>query len=279
MIKSLKLLFSGFIGILVNSQFKLWMKISLLNDFIRLILYTLLLTIFARKLIDSEKSFNIKSFKYKIYFKNIYSFLFLFIEIFCKAEYKVGGKVKTYMDLGSNIGLSILWCYHFNSNMSIVAFEPDEENLLYLRKNLEENVISKYKIYDIALADKVSKTKFYRINDKVQNLDSGLHLNQKIKHTVILVKTDKLSNYVHGKRISLIKMDIEGSEYLVLKDLIVSKCLLNIDEIIFESHHFDQKEIGIYTNLVASLKKYGLFSSIKTSKVTELNYWFNNHIT
>lgn len=277
-IKVFKQLLFGFIGIIINDNINFYIKALLLYDYVNLILFTAGLSIFFREQLNKEKSFYIKSFKYKIHFKNICSFLFLFTEIFCKAEYGVKTNVKRYVDLGSNIGLSILWYYHFNPKISVLGFEPDKDSIFFLNKNLRENHMSDYKIHSIALSDKRSKAKFYKLEDIIQNLDSGLYLNQKIKHTVTQVQTDKLSVYIKNIPISLMKIDIEGSEYSVFRELISANCLSKVDEIVFESHHLNQKQIEEYEETIFSLKKLGYIISLNSSKVTKINHWYNKKI-
>jgi len=75
------------------------------------------------------------------------------------------------------MGLSILWYKFFNPQLKIVAFEPDRYSFRYLIKNLETNLITNTKLYNLALSDKKGETNFYTIIDDIQNLDSGLTLN------------------------------------------------------------------------------------------------------
>lgn len=107
------------------------MRILLVIDFFHLIFYAFYLTRYNKASLKKEKPFYIRAFGFKVYFKTIHSFLYLFNEIFCLEEYKVRTSIKTYVDLGANIGLSILWYYYFNPKMSIMAFEPDEKHCLF----------------------------------------------------------------------------------------------------------------------------------------------------
>lgn len=276
MIKAIRLLFLGFIGIVINHRLSLYLRAWLIWDLCHLIFFVSYLSLFERYSLDKEKTFYIRSFNYKIFYKNVYALLFLFNEIFCIGEYKVKTSIVTYVDLGSNIGLSILWYHYFNPKMSIMAFEPDGNSLQFLKKNLESNNVSKCKIYEVALTNKVSEAKFYRFDDMIQSLDNGLKLNHKLKYSTIMVQTDKLSRYIKNRHISLIKIDIEGSEYEVFDDLFSTGYLLNIEEIIFESHYFNSKQFRIYKKIISNLREYGSVDPFNNSKASSINYWINN---
>lgn len=275
MIKVLRLICYGFVGIITNSKLNLSIRAWLILDLCRVIGLTIYISLFARDSQKKEKAFYIKAFNYKIFYKNIYTLLYLFNEIFCIGEYKIRTQITTYVDLGSNIGLSILWNHYFNPKMSILAFEPDEDSLQFLEKNLKTNNITNYKIYKVALTNKTSKAKFYRIDDIVQSLDNGLKLNHNLKHSTVVVQTDKLSRYIKDKHISLMKIDIEGSEYEVFDDLFSSGKLSNIEEIIFEGHFFNSKQLMVYQKTISKLRKYGSVNSLNSSGVTSINYWIN----
>lgn len=62
---------------------------------------------------------------------------------------------------------------------------------------------------------------------------------------------------IHGhQKINLLKMDIEGSEYNVIKDILDSS--INIEQILVEFHHrFDKEAIDKTRNVVQNLKKAG----------------------
>lgn len=223
-----------------------------------------------------EKKFYIHSFKYTIFFKDLLSFIYLFNEIFCIGEYRNNGGEQNYVDVGANIGLTILYYYYFNKNSKISAFEPEEENFAYLTKNIKINNIPNVTFYKVALTDKKQKSiKFYKITDGVQSLGSALTLNQNLKHVVEFVKTDKLSNYIQEKSKYIIKIDTEGAEYAIINDLISSRKIQNVKTILFESHYFTSKEIQSYRNLLSRLKRIGKVTSFKNSKITEMNVWLN----
>jgi FkbM family methyltransferase len=269
----------GLIGITVNRKLSIAKKGALYIDYLRIILLAFK-AIFDPHLTNPsvKKLFYINSFKLKIIYPNIYSFLFMFNEIFCEGEYPIIKNIKNYIDLGANIGLSTLWYYLYNPNMTAYLFEPDQINAYFLKINLENNFPKKYFLIQKAVSNTNGIKKFYRILDNIQNLDSGLKLNQRLPYEVFRVKTIKLSNFIKNiKNISLLKLDIEGEEYSVLKDLKESNSLHKIKAIVFESHFFNKLEVKKLQIILKWMKNLGELNSHPTSKYTSMNYWKNNN--
>jgi len=270
----------GLIGIANNENFSITKKIILYTDYFKLIALAIQATISPQLTNYSiDKKFRINSFGLTVYYPNIYAFFFLFNEIFCNSEYPALFNMKTYIDLGANIGISLLWYHLFNPNMTAYAFEPDEINYRFLKKNIKENCIENCFLFKKAISNNINKVKFYRILDNIQNLDSGLKLNQKLPHEVFQVKTAKLSTLIKKiKHISLVKMDIEGGEYLVFDDLKKTNTLIKIERIIFESHVFTAMEKRSLAKILSWIGHLGKTHSHATSKYTSSHYWQNNEL-
>jgi FkbM family methyltransferase len=227
-------IFLGLKGILLNKQLKPKQKSLLYIDYIKFTLILIPVIIFKIKI----KKINIWSFKYTVYVQNYVTFFYIFNEIFCKSIYSPY-KINTFLDLGANIGLSTLWYKFFNPNLKVIVFEPDKYNYKILLKNIKVNTLTNVKTYNIALCGKKGIMYFFTIFDNIQNLDSGLTLNQNFLHEKYKVKTDKLSNYIDGT-IDLIKMDIEGAEYQVFDDLFKTNKINQVKNMVFEMHFFNK---------------------------------------
>jgi len=254
-------------------------KLNLYFDYCRLLLLALR-SLFSPALSDPkiDKVFHTKAFNYRVHYPFFQSFFFSFNEIFCIRDYPPFSNLKNYIDLGSNIGLSILWYHFFNPNLTIYAFEPDPFMLRFLKKNIKEANIKNCFLFNKAVSDKVGRRKYYRIIDQVQNLDSGLNLNLPLPFETLLTSTQKLSPLIKkiGK-VSLIKMDIEGEEYRVFEEIFLTKTINNVEKIFFESHFFKKSEHGSYCSLLSSLKKFGKIETRINSGYTSLNYWENKN--
>lgn len=260
-------IFLGLNGIFFNKYLNIKKKHFLFFDYVKLFLILICVYFFKKKV----TSVKIHSFNYKIFFKNYITFFYSFNEIFCKCIYKPI-KINTFFDLGANIGLSILWYKFFNPQLKIVAFEPDRYSFRYLIKNLETNLITNTKLYNLALSDKKGKTNFYTIIDDIQNLDSGLTLNQNLPYETYQVSTNILSSFIIDK-IDLLKMDIEGSEYQVFDDIFRNKKINYFNNIIFEAHYFNLEQKNKLKNIVEELIKIGKVECLENSKITKIFYY------
>lgn len=257
-------IFSGLKGILVNTYFTPKQKIYLIGDYVAFALLLIPVVLCKMKI---HKVY-IRTFGYTVYVHNFAAFFYIFNEIFCKSVY-TPYTLRTYMDLGANIGLTILWYKFFNPDLEITAFEPDKYNYKIVLKNISINHLSKVTVYNVALCDKKGTMPFYTLLDDIQNLDSALTLNQNFPYKKYSVKTDKLSTYIK-KPIDLIKMDIEGAEYQVLDDLFKSNAIYKIKSIIFESHYFNTLQEKLLPPVIRKLKKLGTIRSLKNSDATTI---------
>lgn len=260
-------IFLGLNGIFFNKYLNIRKKYFLFFDYVRLLLILICVYFFKKKV----TSVKIHSFNYKIFFKNYITFFYTFNEIFCKCVYRPI-KISTFFDLGANIGLSILWYKFFNPQLKIVAFEPDRYSFKYLIKNLETNGITNTKLYNLALSNEKGETNFYAIIDDIQNLDSGLTLNQNLPYETYKVSTNRLSSFIVDK-IDLLKMDIEGSEYQVFDDMFKNKKINYFNNIIFEAHFFNLEQKNKLKNIVEELIKIGKVECLENSKITKIFFY------
>lgn len=260
-------LLNGFEGICKNSHLTIFNKIILSFDLIRCIFF-----VAFSKLITVKKMY-LYSFKYIIYFPNVTTFLYLFNEIFCKNLYPPNKNYLTIIDAGANIGIATLWLKNFSQKANVLLFEPDPENIQYLTKNLRENNITNTRIIPMALSkNKDKKVSFFKIDDKIQGLDSGLKLNQNLPYMKYTVQTTVLSDFIN-KQVDLLKMDIEGSEYSVIQDLIDNNKFKYINNLYLEAHYFNESELKKYKYIYNFLEKHGKTTNSDNSKLTCLNYY------
>lgn len=113
------------------------------------------------------------------------------------------------VDIGANVGIwTVLLASHQNVRR-VIAFEPSQENLAYLRSNLELNkVTNKVTIVESAVSD---------VNGEVVFDDSGSGATKRIATTGnTVVPSVSLDTYLKDMSVNLIKIDVEGHEPLVL---------------------------------------------------------------
>ena len=141
----------------------------------------------------------------------------------------------TFLDIGGNIGLSSASFREigFKEN-EILIFEPDK----YLIKKYLSKIKSYYsnlKIFPFGLSDKKEIKTLYQANYNnisihLNNSFSKSYILEKIrnnypkkyknfKYTKKKYKLDKFDNINYKKKISFIKIDVEGCDHLVIKGM------------------------------------------------------------
>lgn len=141
----------------------------------------------------------------------------------------------TFVDIGGNIGLSTLSFREigFKEN-EILIFEPDKflikNYLLKIKKNYKN-----IKIFPIGLSNRKEIKTLYQANYKnilihLNNSFSKNYILEKIKNNYPKIykefiykqkkyRLDKFDNINYKKRISFIKIDVEGFDHLVIKGM------------------------------------------------------------
>ncbi len=254
----------GFWGIINNRKLSFKLKLILFADDIRFLFLLMIAILFKR--VKKIKKVKIYSFGYVVHFSNYITFYYIFNEIFCKSIYQPFN-INNFLDVGANIGLATLWFKFFNPKLKVLAFEPEKENYSYLLKNIRENHLKNISTFRVALSNKNGTAKFYKINDDIQNLDSGLSLNQDFEYESYQVKTSKLSGFIK-EDVDLLKMDIEGGEYFVFDDLFQKDKIKFIDKLIFEAHYFDKQQRKKLKNILKNLKRTGKIKQLENSGIT-----------
>jgi FkbM family methyltransferase len=176
-------------------------------------------------------------FNYNFEYYDYSSILSLFYEIFiCQLyEFKCKTDTPTIIDCGSNIGMSVLYFKKLYPESKIISFEPDQMSFNILRRNVSINNFTNVELHKIALCEKEGTIDFY--NDTNNPGAVFASLNQLCtSNNVEQVQCSRLSSFIN-ERINFLKLDIEGSENYVLKDLAETGKLNMIDEMIIEYHH------------------------------------------
>ncbi len=123
-----------------------------------------------------------------------------------------------FLDIGANRGRYTIQAINYLGYKKVIAFEPLTYNYKILLKNIELNEISnKVNVYKYALSDKnkTEKIFFNKLYTGQASLNSGQYKN----YEIVKVKKidDVIKEYEIIKKISFIKIDVEGHELNVLK--------------------------------------------------------------
>ncbi len=196
------------------------------------------LILFKKHKFSSEKNelviVKIQKFKVKAYgFANLFH---LYKEIFLKNSYSFHSDKKDplIIDCGANIGLSALYFKSLYPESRIIAFEPSPSAFELLNKNISFNKLKGIRTFDIALSDKKESSPFY-YNDIPGSLNGSTKKFYQGSNQIMIQK-DLLSSYI-DQEIDFLKIDVEGSEWEIIGDLIESGMINKIRHIKVEYHH------------------------------------------
>jgi len=159
----------------------------------------------------------------------------LFEEIFVFETYYFASSVAEpfIIDCGSHLGVSILYFKKLYPFGTVLGFEPHANTFSLLQSNINNNQLRDVSIYNVALAGHEGKSAFY-IHPSDNTLTPGLHHGD-AKSEAGEVETRKLSGFIN-RQVDLLKIDVEGSETEILRDLLSSGKIGFIREIILEYH-------------------------------------------
>jgi FkbM family methyltransferase len=204
-------------------------------------------------------------FGFKVHAYDYTTLLFLFREIFLSKDYYFGSNQnqERIIDCGANIGMSVFFHKYFHPNAEIIAFEPNPSAFELLKLNVEANKLSHVTCVQKAVSDQEAYLQFYVNEDKGSLLSSVR--SDRGGDTVIQTETTLLSKYLH-EPVTLLKIDVEGSEWLILSDLKANAGKLeNVQHVILEYHHKINGESSRLVSFLSYFEACGYEYNIKTN--------------
>lgn len=182
-----------------------------------------------------------KIFQYDISTFDYVSIQEQFEEIFYRNGYyfKADNKNPIIIDCGANMGFSIIYFKWLYPESTIYGFEPDKETFELLKRNVTKNKLTNVHLINAAVSDKNGKIDFFIDPKHPGNPAMSTRCGRMPKNKVT-VQSVSLSSFIKNnklKQIDFIKMDIEGSEKEVLKDLNKNKMFNKIKKLLIEYHH------------------------------------------
>ncbi len=152
----------------------------------------------------------------RVYFKGLLDF-YILEGVFIDREYDVSLKdARTIFDLGSNTGLTVVFFKLRHPNAKVFAFEPDPNNAEVLRKNTEafgDSVV----IYEAAVSGNKNDTISFFVSREHWSSSGARKKETDTEVTVRAVTLDAVMKDHSLSAIDILKFDIEGAEYDVLR--------------------------------------------------------------
>ena len=168
-------------------------------------------------------------------FKGLFDQMFIWREYAFKAE----SETPLIIDCGSNIGLSVIFFKREYPLSRIIAFEPDSKTFGFLKENIERNNLRNIEIHNSAVYDITGMIDFYSDLDRKSFV--GMSVTKRLREKNLRLDTNKvqsvlLSDYL-SEPVDLLKMDIEGAELKVIRELKHKNKLCLIRQMFIEYHY------------------------------------------
>jgi FkbM family methyltransferase len=122
-----------------------------------------------------------------------------------------------FIDIGANIGYFALMAAHLVGNTGLVfAFEPSQTNVRFIAASARQNRYHHLRVYPFALADVDALLAYNSMGsngviDRLANAEQAFRAQNLVYGT----RLDSLLGTID--RIDVVKIDVEGAEYLALK--------------------------------------------------------------
>jgi len=189
----------------------------------------------------------------------------VFEEIFRDRDYNVlDDKIKSakslIIDVGAHIGCFSIYVAVLNPNIRVLAFEPDENNYKLLKENLQLNTTKNIQPKNLAVAGK-EEIRTLNISEDSHN-HSFYNAEKKVGEKKIQTTTIQKILKNHPK-VDLIKIDCEGAEFEILRNLTEEE-FLKIGSIYIEFHEFNEGMNRL--ELKSILEKNGFQTRISASR-------------
>jgi len=160
------------------------------------------------------------------------SFLFMYREIFEKEIYRFAARhgAPRILDVGANVGLSLIYFKRLYPDARITAFEADPAVFSYLKRNSEAASLG-----DVTLIDRAAWVSDGQLPFFPEGADAGSITQPASSTRSVLVPSVRLRDYLQ-ETVDFLKMDIEGAEVDVLHDC--GDSLYMVDKLFVEYHSF-----------------------------------------
>lgn len=169
----------------------------------------------AYRLLGDEKSRKVFTglLNYKITYAPQYIEAVIDKNMYFDSELIAPDENGVFVDVGSYIGDTLLEYIEFCQGRyeAVICIEPDTQNIESLNEVIQENKLKNVDVYEVGVSDKRQILTFDTSSNVAARIsDSG-------GSTIECNTLDNICLQEKYKKISFIKMDIEGSEYFALK--------------------------------------------------------------
>jgi FkbM family methyltransferase len=198
---------------------------------------------------------------YRLSFFDYPTLVGLLDEIFVERVYdfETASPAPLIVDCGGNIGLSVLYFKHRHPRSQVICFEPDREAFAQLSRNVQNNDLQGVELHSQAVLDRQGPVSFFSDHDQRNRVgmsvsrrlaDRGMQLDE------TRVEGVRLSAYL-DRTVDFLKLDVEGAELKVLRELAGKNKLDLIQQMVVEYHYDQSNDDNSLADLLRLLEQSG----------------------
>ncbi len=158
------------------------------------------------------------------------------------------------IDGGSNIGVSVVFFKTLYPDSRVLAFEP--ANRVYELLGSNVGALPGVELHRVALGRENAVVAFYEDQDDPGSLLQSTRQERLTAPRQTTAEQRRLSEFLDGQVVDLLKLDIEGAEQEVVEELADSGAIECVQQLIVEYHHQldpDRDSIGSFLERLRDL--------------------------
>lgn len=176
------------------------------------------------------------------------------------------------VDIGANIGISTLYFKNRYPAVNLIAIEASPINYEILVENIKMNDFN-IETINCFVSNVNGLTKFHHNLAKPgASFGEGFKPKASNQSEEFTVKTMKLSDLIRGYKSIVLKIDVEGSEYEILKDLAYSENISEVMEIIVEVSTRNRRQFNELNRVLNDFYNLGFDPRIISDYTTNMLY-------
>jgi FkbM family methyltransferase len=182
---------------------------------------------------------------------------FLYREVFAEREYwfTTDNPRPVILDCGSNIGMAILFFKTLYPDAEITAFEPAPWACEAIEATIEANDLKGVALHNAALAECDGTLELFHDPEHPGSAVMSV-FQDRMPGEAVRVPAVRLSRYV-TRPVDFLKLDVEGSELAVLRDLEASGAITQIEQMVIEFHHHMSPQTDNMSECLGILERHG----------------------
>jgi FkbM family methyltransferase len=192
---------------------------------------------------------------------------FLYREVFAEREYwfTTDNPRPVILDCGSNIGMAILFFKALYPDAEITAFEPAPWACAAIEETIRANDLRGVTLHNAALAESDGTLELHHDPEHPGSAVMSV-FEDRMQGETVSVPAVRLSGYIRGP-IDFLKLDVEGSELPVLRDLVASGAISQIRQMVIEFHHHMSPQVDNLSECLGILERHGFGYQLTSGQV------------